>query len=260
MSHVDRGKCALLRSLSFATGTCLALVSTPDLANAQSGGCRQALALGLDVSGSVDALEYRLQLDGLAAALDTPAVRAALFSLPNTPVEILVYEWSGTSDQHILIDWTPIRAPEDIAAIKATLSSTERRPASPATALGTALLTGKTALDRRQNCWTRTLDISGDGKSNSGPEPQDVRLSLDKAGISVNALVVGADSPGLGDLRQEEIGELASYFQTNVIVGPDAFVQTALGFEDYARAMARKLEKELQGLEVSDLSLSLIHI
>lgn len=243
----------MLRSLGFAAGTCLAFISNADSASAQSGNCRQALALGLDVSGSVDALEYRLQLDGLAAALSAPTVRAALFSLPNTPVEILVYEWSGTSDQHILVDWTPIHSPDDIAAIQTTLSSSERRAASPATALGTALLTGKTALDRRQNCWVRTLDISGDGKSNSGPEPQDVRQLLDKAGISVNALVVGADSPGLGDLRQEEIGELASYFQANVIVGPDAFVQTALGFEDYARAMARKLERELQGLEVSEL-------
>ncbi|MCX8955594.1 DUF1194 domain-containing protein, partial [Ruegeria sp. NA] len=38
------------------------------------GECRQALALGLDVSGSVDSREYRLQLDGLASALTRPEV------------------------------------------------------------------------------------------------------------------------------------------------------------------------------------------
>ena len=40
--------------------------------------CRQALALGLDVSGSVDEAEYQLQLQGLAAALIRDDVRASL--------------------------------------------------------------------------------------------------------------------------------------------------------------------------------------
>ena len=37
--------------------------------------CRLALALGLDVSGSVNAAEYALQRTGLAAAPDTDAAR-----------------------------------------------------------------------------------------------------------------------------------------------------------------------------------------
>ena len=42
-----------------------------------------------------------------------------------------------------------------------------------------------------------------------------------------------------------ETGELPAYFQANVIQGPDAFVEVADGFEDYARAMKRKLLREL---------------
>lgn len=38
------------------------------LPHAAQANCRLALALGLDVSGSVDSREYRLQLDGLANA------------------------------------------------------------------------------------------------------------------------------------------------------------------------------------------------
>ena len=34
--------------------------------------CRLALVLGLDVSASVDAAEYRLQVEGLAASLIPP--------------------------------------------------------------------------------------------------------------------------------------------------------------------------------------------
>jgi len=74
-------------------------------------------------------------------------------------------------------------------------------------------------------------------------------------GITVNALVIGADNPSSGDTRQAEIGELSSYFRAEVIAGQDAFVETALGFDDYEAAMTRKLLRELEVLAVSDLSL-----
>ena len=66
-------------------------VATPGSTEAP---CRQALALGLDVSGSVDGGEYRLQLDGLAAALREPAVIAAMLSVPSAPVHLAIFEWS----------------------------------------------------------------------------------------------------------------------------------------------------------------------
>ena len=73
--------------------------------------CRQALALGLDVSGSVDEGEYQLQLRGLAAALVSDDVRASLVRLPDAPVRILVFEWSGQDYQRVLIEWTDITSP-----------------------------------------------------------------------------------------------------------------------------------------------------
>jgi hypothetical protein len=66
-------------------------------------------------------------------------------------------------------------------------------------------------------------------------------------------LVIGSDDPATGDRRQTEIGELSSYFRAEVIAGPDAFVQTAIGFEDYAAAMTRKLERELEDVVVGSL-------
>ena len=64
-----------------------------------SAACRQSLALALDVSASVDAREYVLQLEGVALALEDPAVRAALLDLPDAPVSLAVFEWSGGSYQ-----------------------------------------------------------------------------------------------------------------------------------------------------------------
>jgi hypothetical protein len=37
------------------------------------------------------------------------------------------------------------------------------------------------------------------------------------------------------------------------MIGPDAFVHTAIGFNDYARAMTQKLLRELESLVFSEL-------
>ena len=67
----------------------------------------------------------------------------------------------------------------------------------------------------------------------------------------VNALVIGADADiYAGDPRTEEIQELSAYFQSYVIRGPGAFIDTALGFDDYEAAMRRKLIRELQTIAI----------
>jgi hypothetical protein len=214
--------------------------------------CRQALALGLDVSGSVDAREYRLQVGGLADALGSDAVRAALLERIETPVELLVYEWSGPQDHLLLLPWTRITSAQSLDEVIEQLNTVERRAeATPGTALGVAMLRGEQFLAQRSHCWRQTLDISGDGKSNLGPRPRTVKPLIEPTGITINALVIGADDPSAGDLRQGEIGELSAYFGAEVILGPDAFVEVSLGFEGYAEAMERKLLRELDVLVLS---------
>lgn len=213
--------------------------------------CRQALALGLDVSGSVDAREYRQQIDGVVTALDDARVRQALLAIPQAPVNLMVYEWSGPGDHRILVPWRSVLANSDIDVIRETLLQARRRDAAPGTALGTAMLLGLRLLDARAQCWKRTLDISGDGKSNLGPRPRDVRDEITKSGITINGLVIGTDAPEIGDQSQTQIGELSAYYNAEVILGPDAFVLTALGFSDYARAMTQKLLRELDIVQLS---------
>ena len=211
--------------------------------------CRQALALGLDVSGSVDSREYRQQLEGLSAALMHPEVQQALFSMPGTYVTVAIYEWSGPQDQTVLADWTPIETPIALQAMAQTLISKTRAPSEQSTALGDAILYGASVLSQAGDCWTYTLDISGDGKSNVGPAPEDVRARIDD--ITINALVIGADPLDHGDNRQAQISELSAYFNAKVIHGPLSFVQVALGFDDYEAAMIKKLKREMSGMIVS---------
>ncbi|WP_010139926.1 DUF1194 domain-containing protein [Oceanicola sp. S124] len=200
--------------------------------------CREALALGLDVSGSVDDGEYRLQLEGLARALDNPQVREALFALPGAPVRLMVYEWSGPADQRVLAPWSEIGSPAALAAFQARLRAARRQPMDPSTAIAPALLFGAEALARHPGCWRRVLDLSGDGRHNTGPVPR----QLDLPGITVNGLVIA---------RPDRIAELSAYYRAHVLRGTDAFVESAFGFRDFEQAMVRKLLKELAILPLS---------
>jgi hypothetical protein len=174
-------------SRAFLAASAFSLASSlAGLAAAQEDGCRQALALALDVSGSV----------------------------------------------------------------AGALRATERQPAPPSTALGTAMAVGAQVLEQAPDCWSATLDISGDGKSNTGPRPQDLGNLAALDGITINGLVV-MTIDGMGEGPGPE--DLVSYYETLVIRGPDAFVETADGFEDYERTMRRKLLREIKALAVGAL-------
>jgi hypothetical protein len=206
--------------------------------------CRLSLALALDVSGSVDEREYRLQAQGLADALSDPDVRAALFAMPGTPVALAVYEWSASRYQRLIHDWVLIEDEAALAGVVARLTGLARAPAPEATGLAAALAHGKALIDAGPSCWDQTLDVSGDGKNNDWPTPRSLRSSGALAGLRINALVVVEnDADALASGR--EAGELPAYFQTEVIQGPGAFIEVARGFEDYTRAMRRKLLREL---------------
>lgn len=212
--------------------------------------CRQALALGLDVSGSVDSVEYQLQLRGLAAALSQDSVRTALLSMPKTPVRVAVYEWSGPRDQAIILPWTDITSEAALALAISTLDRHVRTPLDPSTAIGDALLFGASLL-KETNCWVKTLDISGDGKANTGRQPKPITQDLSNS-ITINALIISPNDDNVTQ-RRVEIGELVAYFQANVISPDVGFTETAQGFKDYAAAMERKLLRELQTVVVGQL-------
>ena len=149
--------------------------------------CRQALALGLDVSGSVDATEYRLQADGTAAALLDPGIVAAFLATPGRPVRLAVFEWSGPRAQGVVQGWVSVTNRSVLQSVAGRLRARSLQQADMRTALGRAKAFGLALLEEQHDCLRRTLDLSGDGKSNTGPHPRDVPAN----GATVNALVVG---------------------------------------------------------------------
>jgi hypothetical protein len=213
--------------------------------------CRLALVLALDVSGSVDAREYELQVGGVAAALRDGDVRAAILADPAAPVEIAIFEWSGSQFQRQIVDWTTLSSHAAIDGVAGRVDRWTRIPAPEATGIGSAMRVAAGQLGDGPACWRRVLDISGDGKNNDWPSPRQVRETGAMGDITVNALVIGS-APLRGETRDAGIAELVAYFHAEVLHGPSAFVETARGYEDYADAMRRKLLRELQTLVVGE--------
>jgi hypothetical protein len=221
-------------------------------AGAADAACRQALALGLDISGSVDDREYDLQRQGLAQAFGSDDVAQAILQQPGAPIRLSVFEWSGPSAQTIILPWTIIADIGDLNAARQRILTAPRSVQDQTTALGSAMLMGFAMLDTQAHCWSRTLDLSGDGIANTGPRPQDISTARTPQGVTVNGLTIGDDSQTSNDATAADIKELSAYFRAYVIRGPGAFVETALGFDNYAAAMERKLLRELQSLALSD--------
>ena len=206
------------------------------LLGAPAEACRLALVLALDVSSSVDGAEDALQRRGLARALLAPDVQAAVFAAPD-PVALYVFEWSGRWDQvPITPDWVVIETPEDLERVAARVEASRRDRADMPTALGYALGHAAVALGRAPGCTYATIDVSSDGENNEGFPPGVAFGAFDFDEVTVNALVVGGanGSPGL-----------MAYYRTQVLRGPGAFAVEAFGYGDYARAMERKLVREL---------------
>jgi hypothetical protein len=207
--------------------------AAPNFAAAQAGPCRLALVFALDVSASVDENEYRLQLDGLAAGLHDPAVRAAIVG-PGGGIAMAAYEWSGARQQAMIAPWTIVGSDAEIDAFATRVSTHQRRYGEFPTAVGYALGYGAVLLRDAPLCERKVIDISGDGLSNDGFGPDAAYREFEFDGVTVNGLVIGGE-----DL------ELISFYQFTIAHGPDAFVEVARDYTDYPRAMRRKLLREI---------------
>jgi len=193
--------------------------------------CELALALAVDVSGSVDQGEYRTQMDGLATALRDPVISEALVL---AQAELMLVQWTGSTRQKTTIAWTRIDSFDAVDSFADKVAADPRIWRNFSTAVGEALMHTMAAFDQVPHCKRHLIDLSGDGLSNEGIEPGEIRASLSDAGVVVNAIAIEQSEP-----------ELTAYFYEHVIVGEGAFVVSASSFEDYPRQIRRKLLREV---------------
>ncbi len=217
------------------------------LASAAAAGARAdagvdlELVLAIDSSGSVDFGESELQMGGIANALRDPEVIEAIEGGAPNGVAVAVIEWSGPGQQLVGVDWTRITDAATAAALAARIEAMGRGLIGE-TAIGEALrfASDLLAYGPFQGA-RRIIDVSGDGPSNAGVEPEPMRDAAALAGITINGLAILRENPGLD-----------RYYAEHVIGGPDAFVMIAKDYDDFARAIRQKLLREIRGAPLAD--------
>ncbi|MEZ5778687.1 MAG: DUF1194 domain-containing protein [Paracoccaceae bacterium] len=195
-------------------------------------GCELALLFAVDVSGSVDAREYSVQMQGLAEGLRDGVVREALV---RGEASLALMQWTGASRQILSVEWTRVGSEAELEALADRIANLPREWTEYSTAIGQALTFASGVFDAAPACRRRVIDISSDGRNNEGTEPIALRDELRSLAITVNALVIRGDDDGL-----------PAYFDENVVTGGNSFVVTAEDYDEYPERMRRKLRRETE--------------
>jgi hypothetical protein len=214
----------------------LGLAAAPAAAEAPSRAVDTALVLAVDVSGSIDGERYRLQMDGIAAAFEDPAVQQAILSGPRQAMLIALVQWSDKP--RLTVPWTLIARDADASAFARRVRALPRE-AEEFTCMAEMLrFVYDKVLPRTPGPAARTVvDVSGDGKDNCNTDPvASLRDALVSTAVTINGLPI---------LEGEAAAPLADWYREEVIGGTGAFLLPAHGFSDFARAIRQKFITEI---------------
>jgi hypothetical protein len=192
------------------------------------------LVLAIDCSLSINDVEFYLQLRGIADAFRDEEVIGHIIQRSNG-VAVTLVQWNGTLNNHQEPPWRLLRDRDSIANFADEIEAVRRARLGYMTGVGHAINYSRDLIHRNDYLGEeRIIDISGDGRSNSGPSPEEARSQAVANGITVNGLAVMDSDPGL-----------KSYYETHVAGGDGAFVIAADSYDDFAEAIREKLRREL---------------
>lgn len=208
------------------------------------------LVLAIDVSGSVDPDEARLQRQGYIDAFADPRILRAIAAGPKGRIAVSYFEWSDGVYQRLVVDWTIISDAQSAAAFAARLDKASISIATR-TSISGALLYAKALFGRSPYASARrVVDVSGDGPNNDGDFVDDARDRLIAEKITVNGLPIINDRPNR--MGFPSMPDLDLYYQDCVIGGRGAFMVVARDFSSFAAAIKQKLFLEIAGLDAFD--------
>lgn len=197
------------------------------------------LVLLVDVSGSVNALEYSLQKDGYIDAFTAQPVIDAIESVGSIAVSYV--EWSGRNQQAQLVDWTLIDSLSTAQDFANSISQTTRsyyNMTAPGSAIdyATGLFGTETGYtDNGFESTNQVIDISGDGLRNSGSNVSDAASDALDAGVDqINGLPIGNAT-------------IANFYAEDIVSGDNSFFISAYQFADINESLVKKLSGEITG-------------
>lgn len=201
------------------------------------------LIIAIDCSYSVNKAEFQLQIQGIANALISEDVVMAIKGGQVGRIGVAVFQWAGPDTQEVVIPWTLISSTGEAAQVAQKLLATPRLTAEGVTAIGSALTFG-TNFHKQAPFFAerQVIDMQADGTStwSRGVPIQQARNLAVNNGVVVNGLPI-----------LNEVPYLDHYFVNHVIGGPGSFIEVAQNYKSFARAIKRKLLREIRGLPLS---------
>ncbi|HAT35963.1 MAG TPA: hypothetical protein DCS82_09620 [Rhodospirillaceae bacterium] len=203
------------------------------------------LILAVDISGSVDDDEARLLRQGHVAALRDPKVLRAIQNGFLGKIAVTYIEWAGFGHIKTIVGWRIIK---DKASAEAFAAMLARAPyeTSTRTAISDMIMASISKFRGNGIAGSRrVLDLAGDGANNFGMPVTKARDYAIDQGIVINGIPIL--STHYDGFRFTTAQYLDTYFLKCVIGGAGAFVVVASGFDDFARAIKRKMILEIAG-------------
>lgn len=204
------------------------------------------LVLAIDVSRSIDEREAQLQRQGTADALRNPSVIRAIGGGYFKRIAVAYIDYSSAAYNEVIVNWMVIK--DQISAEKFVRSLNEapltygRR-----TSISDVIEQAVRMIEQNDFQGTRrTIDIAGDGPNNHGRLVNEVRNEAIAKRITINGLPIINQTGGAGAAFW--LSDLDKYYQGCVIGGPSAFLVVAHDFDDFAKAVQRKLVFEIAGI------------
>jgi hypothetical protein len=226
---------------------CLSLLGVPDAKADEQ--VDLALVLAVDVSRSMDPEEQELQRQGFVEAFRSPLVHEAIRSGMLGRISVTYMEWSGDTQQIVVVPWTVIEGAEG------ALEFADRLSGSPInrifqTSISGAIQAASGLLDKLgAEPLRKVIDVSGDGPNSSGRPPNLARDEAVARGITINGLPIMLKRPsGFGDMENLDL-----YYRDCVIGGPGAFLVPIRERQQFAEAIRTKIIREIAGLESNPL-------
>ncbi|MFT5181750.1 MAG: hypothetical protein ACI8S3_001635 [Alphaproteobacteria bacterium] len=205
------------------------------------------LALAVDVSRSIDADEAQLQRHGYIQAFRDPEVINAIETGMLGRIAVGYFEWAGFSHAEIIVDWTLIDSAASANAFADALGKGFPLAASRTSISGAIEFAQPWFNNNGFEGSRRVVDVSGDGPNNWGELVTVARDRAVSAGVTINGLPIL--DQGFGLFSRFNIGSLDLYYRDCVIGGTGAFMVVATDFNDFARAVRRKLVLEIANLQ-----------
>ncbi|MGQ0456562.1 MAG: DUF1194 domain-containing protein [Hyphomicrobium sp.] len=213
-----------------------------------------ALVVSVDVSNSVDSERYKLQMEGIASALEDPDVIDAIVGGASGGILFSMVTWADKPA--IALPWTKITNKQEALLVAQRVRKLPQQ-GGEFTCMTRMLRSANDKIVPQIPAKAQriVIDVSGDGPDNcNADEPvTKVRDELVSNGVTVNGLPIlvdAADSPAplLPQAVEGEPHPLETWYKSNVMGGPGSFVIPANGYGDFGRAIRQKFVVEISGL------------